>query len=131
MNNVVTISATLIFLLFGTAFAQSATPEERLKELGISLRTPGPAPANRANAVRTGNLLFVSGHTSQWPTKGKVGKELAVEQGQQVPGKGTGNYKPALHCASDAGKPQQGEAGREGRRHGQCPRGLRGFAPSG
>ena len=84
MNNVVTISATLIFLLFGTAFAQSATPEERLKELGISLRTPGPAPANRANAVRTGNLLFVSGHTSQWPTKGKVGKEITVEQGQQA-----------------------------------------------
>ena len=80
------VAASLVAGLFftGAAFAQDATPEARLKELGITLRVPGPPPANRANAVRTGNIVYVSGHTSQWATKGKVGKELSVEEGQKA-----------------------------------------------
>jgi enamine deaminase RidA (YjgF/YER057c/UK114 family) len=62
--------------------------EAKLKELGLELPpTPRPA-ANYVGAVRTGNLLFISGHG---PTKdgdftylGKVGKDLSVEAGYEA-----------------------------------------------
>ncbi len=83
-NNFVAAGFVAVILLGGSAFAQTATPEARLKELGITLRIAGPPPANRANAVRTGNILYVSGHTSQWAAKGQVGKEISVEDGQKA-----------------------------------------------
>src|SRR5262249_44104896 len=46
-----------------------------------------PEPtANYVNAVRTGNLLFMAGNTpgAQWEPKGKLGKDLTVEQGYQA-----------------------------------------------
>jgi enamine deaminase RidA (YjgF/YER057c/UK114 family) len=63
--------------------------EERLRKLGIEL-PPSPTPAaNYVTAVRTGNLLFLSGHgprrTASGPSiKGRVGKELTVEQGYKA-----------------------------------------------
>jgi enamine deaminase RidA (YjgF/YER057c/UK114 family) len=79
----------LIALIIGaggpsTALAQSS-PEARLKELNLTLPAPtrmSPA-GNRTGAVQIGNMLYVAGHPSQFSTKGKVGKELTVEQGQQ------------------------------------------------
>ena len=64
------------------AVAQSAA-EARLKELNISLPTV-PAPvANYVDAVRVGNLLFLSGNTAaaDWKYKGKVGRDLTVQEG--------------------------------------------------
>jgi enamine deaminase RidA (YjgF/YER057c/UK114 family) len=63
--------------------------EARLKELGITLPQPATPLANYVGAVRVGNLLFVSGHgperTDGKPmARGKVGRELSVEQGYQV-----------------------------------------------
>jgi len=63
--------------------------EARLKELGITLPQPAPPLANYVGAVRVGNLLFVSGHgpdrTDGKPmARGKVGRELTVEQAYQV-----------------------------------------------
>jgi enamine deaminase RidA (YjgF/YER057c/UK114 family) len=60
-------------------------PEEKLRELGLELE-PQPSPANRyVPAVRTGNLLFVSGHGPVRGGKpqyiGKVGGELSLEEG--------------------------------------------------
>jgi len=56
--------------------------EARLKEKNITLPKPTSPMANYVGAVRTGNLLFVSGHG---PVRdGKVGKDLTVEQGYQV-----------------------------------------------
>jgi enamine deaminase RidA (YjgF/YER057c/UK114 family) len=59
--------------------------DKKLKELGIELIVPTAPVANYAKAVRTGNLVYLSGHG---PTKadgkditGKVGKDLSVEQG--------------------------------------------------
>lgn len=59
--------------------------ELKLKELGIELIIPTAPVANYAKAVRTGNLIYLSGHG---PTKadgkditGKVGKDLSVEEG--------------------------------------------------
>lgn len=62
--------------------------EERLKEMGIELTIPEPPVANYVNAVRTGNLVFLSGKIPQNPDKtvitGKIDTELTVEQGYQV-----------------------------------------------
>lgn len=63
--------------------------EARLKTLNLTLPPP-PAPvANYVGAVRVGNLLFVSGHgplrTDGKPSvRGKLGRDLSVEQGYQV-----------------------------------------------
>jgi enamine deaminase RidA (YjgF/YER057c/UK114 family) len=59
-------------------------PEARLKALNITL-PPDSAPAgNFVNSVQTGKLLFLSGNTpgAAWAGKGKLGKDLTVEQGR-------------------------------------------------
>lgn len=58
------------------------TIEEKLKQMGLELP---PLPASKgklAPAVRSGNLWFTSGNTS--PQRGKVGKDLTVEQAYQA-----------------------------------------------
>ena len=70
----------------GPAPAQSAGgAEARLRELNITLPPASVLAASFVNAVQTGKLLFLSGNTpgGQWPLKGKVGKDLTVEQGYQ------------------------------------------------
>ena len=62
--------------------------EKRLKELKIDLGTVSAPVANYVNAVRTGNLLFLSGKGPRAigdgkRPKGKVGREYTVEQGYQ------------------------------------------------
>ena len=61
------------------------TVAQRLNELGIELATPRPPQANYVSAVRTGNLVFLSGTGPYLPdgglVNGKVGGELTVEQG--------------------------------------------------
>ena len=61
------------------------TVAQRLNELGIELATPRPPQANYVPAVRTGNLIFLSGTGPYLPdgglVTGKVGGELTVEQG--------------------------------------------------
>jgi enamine deaminase RidA (YjgF/YER057c/UK114 family) len=70
-----------------TSYAQKS-PETRLKELGVELITPTPPVANYAKAVRTGNLIYLSGHgpASGDGTEitGKVGKNLSTEDGIQA-----------------------------------------------
>ena len=60
---------------------------DRLKELDITLPSvPGPA-GNYVDAVKTGNLLYLSGKgplkTEGGATTGKLGKDVTVEQGYQ------------------------------------------------
>lgn len=63
-------------------------PEKKLQELGISLPQAPQPVANYVPTVRTGNLLFVSGHgpynDGKTKTSGKVGKELTLEEGYQA-----------------------------------------------
>jgi enamine deaminase RidA (YjgF/YER057c/UK114 family) len=69
------------------ALAQTPTgAEARLKQLNITLPAPVAPIANFVGSVRVGNLLFVSGATAgpDWQLKGKVGKDLTVEQGYQA-----------------------------------------------
>ncbi len=59
--------------------------EQRLEELGIPLPTGSAPAANYTNAVRTGNLLFISGkaplpENGKLP-KGKLGREFSTEDG--------------------------------------------------
>jgi enamine deaminase RidA (YjgF/YER057c/UK114 family) len=71
----------------GYALAQSATSAEaRLKELNITLPAVPPPVANYVDSVRVGNLLFLAGNTAplDWKYKGKVGKDLTVEQGNDT-----------------------------------------------
>jgi len=80
------------FLLFITLiifyFMQAQTPEDRLKEKGIVLTTPGPPVANYVNVVRVGNLLYLAGKGPTRPDgtniTGKVGKDLTIEQGYEA-----------------------------------------------
>ena len=72
----------LVILLF----AQDA--ESKLKEKGIVLVPPSAPIANYVNAVRVGNLLYLSG---RGPSKadgsyitGKLGRELNIEQGYEA-----------------------------------------------
>jgi enamine deaminase RidA (YjgF/YER057c/UK114 family) len=55
--------------------------EATLKELGIALQAPRQREATNplVSAVRVGNLVWLSGHTSQ--ARGKVGRDLDAEQG--------------------------------------------------
>lgn len=59
--------------------------EARLRQLGIELPSLPTPMANYVRAVRTGNLLFLSGHGPQKDGKmagiGKVGRDLTVEEG--------------------------------------------------
>ncbi len=57
--------------------------EQKLKELGIDLPAAATPAANYVTAVRTGNLVFLAGHVSR-QVKGKLGKDLTVEQGYQA-----------------------------------------------
>lgn len=79
---------TLIFLLviLGSLNAQDA--ETRLKNKGIDLAAPSVPIANYVNAVRVGNLIYLSGRGPQKADKsfitGKIGKDLTVEQGYEA-----------------------------------------------
>ncbi len=63
-------------------------PELKLKEMGIALSTPSSPMANYVNAVRTGNLIFLSGKGPLKPDgkniTGKVGKDLSIDEGYEA-----------------------------------------------
>jgi enamine deaminase RidA (YjgF/YER057c/UK114 family) len=63
--------------------------EARLKERSITLPQPSTPLANYVPAVRAGNLLFLAGHgpiraDGKPSARGKLGRDLSVEQGYQV-----------------------------------------------
>jgi enamine deaminase RidA (YjgF/YER057c/UK114 family) len=68
--------------------SQPSTAEERLKQLGIELPAPSEPFGTYAEAVQTGNLLFLTG---MLPTEGRaakftgrVGADLDVETGREA-----------------------------------------------
>jgi enamine deaminase RidA (YjgF/YER057c/UK114 family) len=62
--------------------------EAKLKQSGITLPTQSTPVANYVPSVRVGNLLFLSGHgpirDGKATARGKLGKELSVEDGYKV-----------------------------------------------
>ena len=59
--------------------------EKRLEELGLTLPKPAVPMANYVEAVRTENLLFLSGHGPGAGggklSSGRLGEDLSVEEG--------------------------------------------------
>ena len=89
-QNFIVLPILLALLSSSFLAAQSARkdPETSIKELGITLRTPGAPTANFLGAVRVGNMVYLSGHG---PLKadgeymiGKVGSEFNLEQAQEA-----------------------------------------------
>lgn len=61
--------------------------EARLKELGLELPSAATPMANYVPAVRSGNLVFLSGHGPLEKDRlitGKLGSDLTVEEGYQA-----------------------------------------------
>lgn len=91
---------TIILILFVSACNSSADKikpveelyaydvEERIKELGIELGEPNKPVANYVNAVRSGDLVFLSGagprNTDGEFITGKVGLDLTIEEGYEA-----------------------------------------------
>ena len=67
-------------------FSQSA--EENLSKSGLKLQVLKPPVANYVHAVRSGNMIYLSGKGPQQENgeylKGKLGKEVSIEQGYQA-----------------------------------------------
>ncbi len=60
--------------------------EQRLRDLEIVLPPPFKDEANRVRALRSGNMVYMSGHGPLGPENvplvtGKLGRELSIEQG--------------------------------------------------
>lgn len=66
----------------------SSKPEERLKELGLTLPSPPKPLASYIPWVRTGNLVFVAGQLPMRDGKcaftGKLGRDMNVAKGQEA-----------------------------------------------
>jgi enamine deaminase RidA (YjgF/YER057c/UK114 family) len=62
--------------------------DQRLAELQLELPNPAAPIANYVPAVRSGNLLFLSGQICQWNGErrfiGKLGAEISLEQGKEA-----------------------------------------------
>ncbi len=74
--------------LLGVDSSRPATAEQRIRQLGIELPTPPEPFGVYAEAVQTGNLLFLTG---MLPTVGRepkfigrIGAELDVQTGRQA-----------------------------------------------
>ena len=70
-----------------TGIDSNYNPEERLRELNITLPTPPQPVANYVNGVRAGNLIFLAGKGPKYPDgrelTGKLGGNITIEQGYE------------------------------------------------
>ena len=78
----------LLMALFISLTAAAQTPEENLKKMNIQLPKSGNPIANYVNAVKTGNLVFLSGKGPQKENgefiKGKLGDSVTIQQGYEA-----------------------------------------------
>lgn len=76
----------ILLLSVNRSFAQ--TPEQKLQDLGIVLPEIKAPVANYVNAVRVGNLLYLSGKGPSLPDgkyiTGKLGKDITIEQAYEA-----------------------------------------------
>ena len=75
--------------------------ERKLAEMGLAVTEPNPAIGNFVPAVRTGNLVFVSGNLPRLPDgtmphTGKLGSEVSIEEGAAAA------RQSAVNCLSAA-----------------------------
>jgi enamine deaminase RidA (YjgF/YER057c/UK114 family) len=77
--------------------------EAKLKEMGYSIEPVEMDTGKFVQAVRTGNLVFTSGQVSRWgekEIKGKVGRDLSVEEGYEAARMCTLNALRAIKTAA-------------------------------
>jgi enamine deaminase RidA (YjgF/YER057c/UK114 family) len=64
---------------------RAMSAEEKIRELGLNLDSAGPPAGNYVPAVRTGNLVYVSGQLPVRPdgtrVTGRLGDDMSVEDG--------------------------------------------------
>ena len=82
------------FLFLAPSFAEekaessSSTPETNLEVLEITLPEVSPSIANYVGVVRTGDLLFLSGHIPRDSERevitGKLGEDTSIEEGYEA-----------------------------------------------
>lgn len=79
------IAAVITIALTNASLAQKVDYDKKVEELGIQLIAPTKPIANYVKAVRTGNLLFLSGHgpsrADGTSITGKVGADMTIEEG--------------------------------------------------
>jgi enamine deaminase RidA (YjgF/YER057c/UK114 family) len=76
---------------------------QKLESLGITLTPLTPPAAAFVPFVRTGNLLFISGHIAKRdgaPWKGKLGAELATSDGESAARAIAADLINTLHAAA-------------------------------
>lgn len=82
------ILLTTILLYSLAITGTSASPEKRLEKMGIELPDTSPSIANYVSVVKTGNLLFLSGHLPRDAEgeviTGKLGDDLTVREGYEA-----------------------------------------------
>ncbi len=72
----------------------------KLQEMGYSLQTIELNAGRLMHAKRTGNLIYTSGQVSRWgdrQIKGKVGRDVSVEEGYEAAKLCTLNCLQAVH----------------------------------
>lgn len=72
----------------------------KLQEMGYSLQTIELNVGRLMHAKRTGNLIYTSGQVSRWGDrniKGKVGRDVSVEEGYEAAKLCTLNCLQAVH----------------------------------
>lgn len=81
------ILSVLLVLSLDMHAQENVNPEEQLKKLGIELPATSKPIANYVKYVRTGNLIFLSGHgpcNLEGIPKGQLGEELTIKQGYEA-----------------------------------------------
>lgn len=74
--------ATALILVGTPVLHAQDDPEAKLKAMGLTLPAGSAPIANYVKAVRTGNLVFLSGHIEcATPLTGKVGAGVSVDSG--------------------------------------------------
>ena len=85
-----------------------STPAERLQALGIALPPVAVPAAAYVPFVRTGNLVFLSGHIAKKdgkPWVGQLGKTMSTDEGKQAAHAVAVDLMGTLHAAvGDLGK---------------------------
>lgn len=81
MKKVIFLLSLMIFA-FATHSAKAQTPEEKIKQFGLTIPEVSQPIANYVKWKQVGNLLYLAGSGPK--IYGKVGADLSVEQGYQA-----------------------------------------------
>lgn len=73
---------TLMIFALATHSVKAQTPEEKIKQLGLTIPEVSQPIANYVKWKKVGNLLYLAGSGPK--IYGKVGADLSVEQGYQA-----------------------------------------------